>query len=413
MQDTAFAGMEYFGSRPETPREVSLAEVDRSNIYIGVFAHRYGSGITEAEYRRARERGIPCLIYLKDDSVPVPPAHIERAPEKVAKLEALKRELKQHHTVSFFKSPDHLATQVVADLHNRLGSAPSAREEKPVQPGPKYQITITDSQGVVIGDQAQVTQHFGPRATPQLSQPDLLRLKHLADNIRQNLALLKDYEDALRYEDDPRRRAKYRREIEQLRESAASYRREYDELRAQVAGEPSAAMQDIAAQLRQMDAKLDALLTGQTAIRDDLTSLRQAVLARFDTSEQAIIAAVVERLDQSQLATVQAVLGVIEAGRVPEREVQEALTIVQHALVEIRQQGVALSDPILVNEVERVSEVVDAPTLDVKHKLKITAPIIPLILAYEGEVELQSGLNLEAAWQRLVAKVRGEPGITT
>jgi hypothetical protein len=110
---------------------------------------------------------------------------------------------------------------------------------------------------------------------------------------------------------------------------------------------------------------------------------------------------------------VQAVLGVIEAGRVPEREVQEALTIVQHALVEIRQQGVALSDPILVNEVERVSEVVDAPTLDVKHKLKITAPIIPLILAYEGEVELQSGLNLEAAWQRLVAKVRGEPGITT
>src|SRR4051812_12058722 len=70
MRDTAFSGMEYFGSRPETPRDVSLAEVDRSDIYIGIFAHRYGSGITEAEYRRARDRNLPCLIYIKDDDVP-------------------------------------------------------------------------------------------------------------------------------------------------------------------------------------------------------------------------------------------------------------------------------------------------------------------------------------------------------
>jgi len=101
MQDTSFAGMEYFGSRPETPKEVSLAEVDRSDVYIGIFAHRYGSGITEAEYRRALERDIPCLIYFKDDSVPVPPAHIEREAEKIAKLEAVKREIKSYHTISW------------------------------------------------------------------------------------------------------------------------------------------------------------------------------------------------------------------------------------------------------------------------------------------------------------------------
>ena len=165
MRDTAFTGMEYFGSQPETPKEVSLAEVDRSDVYIGIFAHRYGSGITEAEYCRARERDIPCLVYLKDDSVPVPPAYIERDPEKIAKLEALKRELKEHHTVSTFKSPDHLATQVVADLHNLLGSAPSVREEKLTQPGPKYQITITDSQGITIGEQGQVTQCFQERSS--------------------------------------------------------------------------------------------------------------------------------------------------------------------------------------------------------------------------------------------------------
>ena len=193
MRDTAFAGMEYFGSRPETPKEVSLTEVDRSDVYIGIFAHRYGSGITEAEYRRALERDIPCLIYFKDDSVPVPPAYIERDPEKIAKLEALKRELKEHHTGSFFKSPDHLATQVVADLHNLLGSAPSVREEKLAQPGPKYQITITDSQGVVIGDQAQVTQVLEPRLLEeQKSGLEKTHIRVLAASAWPNSLGLKD-----------------------------------------------------------------------------------------------------------------------------------------------------------------------------------------------------------------------------
>ncbi|WP_414561701.1 hypothetical protein [Anabaena sp. CCY 9613] len=56
-----------------------------------------------------------------------------------------------------------------------------------------------------------------------------LRLQHLEDNIRQDQDLLKKYEDSLRYEDDPRRQARYSREIEQLRESANRYRKEYDE----------------------------------------------------------------------------------------------------------------------------------------------------------------------------------------
>src|SRR5689334_2499767 len=63
LRETKFVGMEYFGSRDETTRRASLDEVDRSKLYVGLFAARYGSGITEDEYRRARSRGLPCLIY--------------------------------------------------------------------------------------------------------------------------------------------------------------------------------------------------------------------------------------------------------------------------------------------------------------------------------------------------------------
>ena len=47
MRETKLVGMEYFGSREDTTRAVSLAEVDRSHFYLGIFGARYGSGITE------------------------------------------------------------------------------------------------------------------------------------------------------------------------------------------------------------------------------------------------------------------------------------------------------------------------------------------------------------------------------
>jgi hypothetical protein len=140
----------------------------------------------------------------------------------------------------------------------------------------------------------------------------------------------------------------------------------------------------------------------------DLNDFRKIMLARFDVSEQAIITAIVQRLDQNQLETLQSILDEIETHRVPENELQETLNTLQQALLEIRQEERGLYDSQLVSEAKSLSEVVDDPKIDVNHKLKISVPIIPLILSYETEVELKSGLNLKAAWQSLKARVRGE-----
>jgi molybdopterin converting factor small subunit len=155
-----------------------------------------------------------------------------------------------------------------------------------------------------------------------------------------------------------------------------------------------------------MDAKLDNVQRRLEEIEDNLKELRKTLLARFDASEQVIISAIVQQLDLNQLATVQSILGEIETHSVPENELQETLSAIQQALLEIRQTG--LYDSQMVSEAKDISEMVDDPKLDVTHKLKVSVPIIPLILTYETEVELKSGLNLEAAWQRLKAWVRGE-----
>lgn len=65
---------------------------------------------------------------------------------------------------------------------------------------------------------------------------DDIRIQQLADNIRQDLDLLKGFEDELRYETNPRLMAKYRRDIERQRNSLALNQIEYNGIIESVQG---------------------------------------------------------------------------------------------------------------------------------------------------------------------------------
>jgi tetratricopeptide (TPR) repeat protein len=121
MHDTKYNGMEYFGSRDESTRRASLDEVDRSDLYVGIFAGRYGSGITEAEYRRARKSKLPCFIYLKPDG-DVRDEWREKESGAAKGLADFKDELRREQTITEFANPDALAAKVTADLHNWLAA---------------------------------------------------------------------------------------------------------------------------------------------------------------------------------------------------------------------------------------------------------------------------------------------------
>ncbi len=101
---------------------VSLEMVDEADIYLGVFAHRYGYvpaghdiSITEMEYNRAVERGLTRLIFLMHDEHALRASDVETG-EGAEKLKKLKERLKNENAVNFFKSPEDLRAHVINSL---------------------------------------------------------------------------------------------------------------------------------------------------------------------------------------------------------------------------------------------------------------------------------------------------------
>lgn len=115
--------------------DFSLKLVNDAEIYVGVFANRYGHipddpvknpdrlSVTELEYRRAIERNIPILGFVMDEKHPALPnqtlkdiqAAQETDPEKIAKLAALKKHV-QAKVVGYFMSPEDLGAKVYQSL---------------------------------------------------------------------------------------------------------------------------------------------------------------------------------------------------------------------------------------------------------------------------------------------------------
>ena len=114
--------MEHLPASDADAIAASLRMVDEADVYLGVFAWRYGYvpkgydiSITEMEYNRAVERGMPRLLFFMHDDHPVKGTDVEKGPG-AAKLEAFKQRLAVERVANFFKSPEDLRAQVINSL---------------------------------------------------------------------------------------------------------------------------------------------------------------------------------------------------------------------------------------------------------------------------------------------------------
>jgi hypothetical protein len=131
-------GMEEFGARTQTPLETCRAEVEQSDVYVGIVAFRAGTieassskSFTQLEYEHALQLKKEILIYLADEEntrLLYKDIDVEVLPRE--KLEAFKGVLRERHTLATFSSPDDLAEKLKRDLSRYFESSSADGEQQ-------------------------------------------------------------------------------------------------------------------------------------------------------------------------------------------------------------------------------------------------------------------------------------------
>jgi hypothetical protein len=127
--------MEYYVAAADSPLERCLRDVAECDLYIGVFAWRYGfipsgqdASITELEYRQAIKHVKPTLIFILNEEASWPPKLVDRDRRRI---EALRAELAEGRLCSFFSSPQDLAALVTAAVANLFREGEASRAAEP------------------------------------------------------------------------------------------------------------------------------------------------------------------------------------------------------------------------------------------------------------------------------------------
>jgi tetratricopeptide (TPR) repeat protein len=138
--------MEVFGARPDEPFDACLKEVEQSELFIGIYALRYGFipegadiSITEMEYVHAKKLGRPIYCFILDEeNQPWLQKWVEDEPGK-SKLKDFKKQIQKIHVCDYFTTPDDLRAKVsnalshyVANQHPLDSRLPIHLSTKPV-----------------------------------------------------------------------------------------------------------------------------------------------------------------------------------------------------------------------------------------------------------------------------------------
>src|SRR5215471_14717267 len=129
--------MEHLPARDADAMRVSLEIVDEADIYIGIYAWRYGHvpaghdiSITEMEFNRAVERGIPILVFTIHKNHPLTIEMVEADKDAQEKLKQLKERACQGRGRLEFKSPVELRSHIIQSLGALLKEEEAASQEQ-------------------------------------------------------------------------------------------------------------------------------------------------------------------------------------------------------------------------------------------------------------------------------------------
>lgn len=106
-------GMEMFSAADEDQWKLIARQIEASDYYVVIVAHRYGSetsegiSFTEKEYDFANEIGVPTLGFVIDEDADWPSSKVDKTQKKLKKLKSFKSKV-QSKLVQFWSNKDEL-----------------------------------------------------------------------------------------------------------------------------------------------------------------------------------------------------------------------------------------------------------------------------------------------------------------
>lgn len=156
-----------------------MREVDGSDVYLGIFAWRYGFiptavdeagnpvnpeglSITEMEYKRAIAGGKRILIFMLSDDAPWPRPHIDKG-DALDRIENLREFFKNKYVVGFFTTPDDLAklvspaaVPIIRELEEKAAAQAAPVLAGPSAPPPPPRPTIVKPPMPFVGREVEL-----------------------------------------------------------------------------------------------------------------------------------------------------------------------------------------------------------------------------------------------------------------
>ena len=247
-----------------------------------------------------------------------------------------------------------------------------------------------------------------PMTNPTPSYGYEQRLADLNRNIARELTLLQEYEELLDNTRDPRDRRRYQADIERQNDSLDKYRQQLAALEGEVQrtqqtiSETQPTLTDVMSGIRtlqqQMQQTEDKLAAGQAQIRDELDYNTDRILRRIDLRHHDTVRKLIAEMDARHQAEVALLEDAAAQQQIAQREAQQLTLLVQQALFNLSDLPDAAYWADLLNTVNEYTTW--------EQKLKFTLPIVPGILEFESEMNVDVLPKLQELWRALVNKFR-------
>jgi hypothetical protein len=228
-----------------------------------------------------------------------------------------------------------------------------------------------------------------------------IRKGQLIDNIRRQYSLLREYEKRRDLSERPKEIQLFNSEIDSIVNSLRNYILQYTEICKDRHAEVSQEVRSIWQDLQVLKAGQDLILQKQDRILYTMEEYRQDILNRIGTSHRELITTLLSAITDQDAIVVKSAMDAIDQHTISDLEAGKIVELIERACTELLQKNLPTPrDQKTLQEARQLEPIWQSKEIGAIGKLKLSLPLIPTILSYETELNINIKGPIKGLWSR-------------